>query len=84
MHQIVAVSDRQEKRKNCIHNFTTFLVDKIIRLGYNMFNLKCGLRFYNFEPTFTFMGFLYCRLDVKPPFAVEGRRLCCGCPPSSS
>ena len=42
MHQIVAVSDRQEKRSNCIHNFTTFLVDKITRLGYNMFNLKCG------------------------------------------
>ena len=42
MHRIVAVLGLQEKRRNCIHNFTTFLVDKITRLGYNMFNLKCG------------------------------------------
>lgn len=28
----------------------------------------------NFEPTFTFMGFQYLSLDVRPPFAVEGRR----------
>lgn len=27
----------------------------------------------NFEPTFTFMGFLYRADDVRPPFAVEDR-----------
>lgn len=43
-------------------------------IGYNKFNLKCSKCFYNFEPTFTFMGFLYRRLDVKPPYAVEGRK----------
>ena len=34
-----------------------------------------------FEPTFTFMGFLYRRLDVRPPFAVEDSKVCCGYPP---
>ena len=29
---------------------------------------------YYFEPTFTFMGFQDLSLDVRPPFAVEGRR----------
>lgn len=57
-----------------LHNFPTILVDKNAPIGYNMFNLKCVKCFYNFEPTFTFMGFLYCSLDVRPPFAVEGRR----------
>ena len=50
-------------------------VDKIAAIGYNINNLKCSKCFYNFEPTFTFMGFLYCSLDVRPPFAVEGRRI---------
>ena len=54
--------------------FPTNSVDKNTLIGYNMCNLKCVKCFYNFEPTFTFMGFLYCSLDVKPPFAVEGRR----------
>ena len=58
----------------CIQVFPTILVDKNTRIGYNNFNLKCVKCFYNFEPTFTFMGFLYCSLDVRPPFAVEGRR----------
>ncbi len=57
-----------------IQIFTTFLVDKSKSLGYNNFNPRCMKCFYNFEPTFTFMGFLYRRLDVRPPFAVEGRR----------
>ena len=35
-----------------------------------------------FEPTFTFMGFVDCLLDVRPPFAVEGRSCGCGNPPS--
>ncbi len=35
--------------------------------------LKCT-RECNFEPTFTFMGFLYRWLDVRPPYVVEGRR----------
>ena len=34
-----------------------------------MYDLTCC-----FEPTFTFMGFLHCLLDVRPPIAVEGRR----------
>ena len=61
----------------CVNNsqvFPTILVDKKLAMGYNIFNLKCVECFYNFEPTFTFMGVLYCSLDVKPPFAVEGRR----------
>lgn len=53
---------------------TIFFVAKNLLMGYNKFNLKCGKCFYNFEPTFTFMGFLYRRLDVRPPIAVEGRK----------
>lgn len=35
--------------------------------------LECA-RDCNFEPTFTFMGFLYPWSDVRPPSVVEGRR----------
>ena len=60
--------------------------------GYNKDNLKCSIKLVSFEPTFTFMGFLYCRVAVKPSLPGmpgsedwKGRQKSgCGYPPSAA
>ena len=69
-----------------------FSVEFLRRLGYNITNLKCSIKLVSFEPTFTFMGFLYCQVAVKPSLPGmpgtedwKGRqKLGCGYPPGAS
>ena len=41
----------------------------------NAIYLGCSTLPVYFEPTFTLKGILIAKSDVRPPFAVEGRRL---------
>ena len=65
-----------------------FFVVKIEGYGYNNSNLRCAITSVNFEPTFTFMGFLYRQVAVKPSPACrdwKGRqKVGCGYPPSAA
>ena len=42
----------------------------------NAIYLGCSTLPVYFEPTFTLKGILIAKSDVRPPFAVEGRKLC--------
>lgn len=69
-----------------------FSVDFFGIRGYNKDNLECTIKLVSFEPTFTFMGFLYCQAAVKPSLPGmpgqedwKGRqKLGCGYPPGAS
>lgn len=41
-------------------------VEISVEKGYNKANLECTIKLVSFEPTFTFMGFLYRRTAVRP------------------
>lgn len=61
-------------------------------LGYNVSRNEQSFQFpgmfdnsWYFDPTFTFMGFLYCHVAVRPPNMARGRqKQDCGYPPSYS
>lgn len=69
-----------------VMNLAIFFVVKIVLYGYNNSSLRCAITSVNFEPTFTFTGFLYRQAAVKPSPACrdwKGRLMFgCGYPPS--